>query len=97
MEYQLYKMLPFPVIAKQKELTYIYIGFNKVLFFCDPLRQRYEKMTTNELTGCFQPNEFTYVCREEIPIYTFVPDMDCEATCFTLQHREFLKTVSTGF
>jgi hypothetical protein len=28
-EYQLYKMLPFPVIAKQKELTYSYIGFNK--------------------------------------------------------------------
>jgi hypothetical protein len=59
---------------------YSYIGFNKELIFCHPLRQRYGKMTTNELIGCFQPNEFTYVCREKIPIYTYVPDMDCEAT-----------------
>jgi hypothetical protein len=37
-------------------------------------------MTTNELSGCFQPNEITYVCREEIPIYTYIPEVDCEAT-----------------
>jgi hypothetical protein len=54
--YQLYKLLPFPVVIKQEELTYGYIDFNKKLIFSDPLRQHYRKMTTNELTGCFQPN-----------------------------------------
>jgi hypothetical protein len=39
-------------------------------------------MTTNELTGCFQPNELMYVCEEGIPIYTYVPEVDCEATLF---------------
>jgi hypothetical protein len=37
-------------------------------------------MSTNELTGCFHPNEFLYVCREEIPRYTYVPEQDCEST-----------------
>jgi hypothetical protein len=66
-------MLPFPAIAKQKNVAYSYITFNKELIFSDPLRQRYGKMRANELTGCFQPNEFNYVCREEIPVYTYVP------------------------
>jgi hypothetical protein len=35
---------------------------------------------TNELSVCFQPNEIIYVCREEIPIYTYIPEVDCEAT-----------------
>jgi hypothetical protein len=78
--YNLYKMLPFPVAVSKEESTYSYIGFNKELIFSDPLRQHYGKMTINELTGCFQPNEFNYVCKEDIPIYTYVPDLDCEAT-----------------
>jgi hypothetical protein len=48
--------------------------------FSDSLRQRFGKTTTNELTGCFQPNEFTYACKGKIPIYTYIPEMDCEAT-----------------
>jgi hypothetical protein len=48
--------------------------------FGDSLRQHYGKITTNELTGCFQPNEFMYVCKEDIPIYTYIPEVDCEAT-----------------
>ena len=44
------------------------------------MRQHYGKMTANELTGCFQPSEFLHVCREEIPIYTYTPDVDCEST-----------------
>jgi hypothetical protein len=87
--YHLYKLLPFPTIAVQNELTYTYIVFNKEFIYGDSLRQRYGKMTMNELTGCFQPNEITYVCREEIPIYTYVPDMDCEAT---LLHPSTSKT-----
>jgi hypothetical protein len=78
--YQLYKLLPFPVIVKQKEISCGYINFNKEFMFSDSLRQRFGKITTNELTGCFQPNEFTYVCREEISMYTYIPQMDCEAT-----------------
>jgi hypothetical protein len=70
-EYHLYKLLPFPVAVRQQEATYSYIDFNKEFIFSDPLRQHFGKMSTNELTGCFQPNEFMYVCREEIPIYTY--------------------------
>jgi hypothetical protein len=32
------------------------------------------------LTGCFQLNEITFICKGEIPIYTYTPDLDCEAT-----------------
>jgi hypothetical protein len=80
MNYQLYKMLPFPTAVKVEEPTYTYVHYNKEYIFSDPLRQHFGKMTINELMECFKPNEFMYVCREEIPIYTYVPEMDCEAT-----------------
>jgi hypothetical protein len=64
----------------EQEYTYSYIAFNNEFVFGDPLRQRYGKMTTNDLTGCCQPNEFLYVCREHVTIYTYIPEMDCEAT-----------------
>jgi hypothetical protein len=73
-------MLPFPTNIKEEKSTYTYIHYNKEFIFSDPLRQHFGKMTANELTGCFQPNEFMYVCREEIPIYTYVSERDCEAT-----------------
>jgi hypothetical protein len=81
-EYHFYKLLPFPVKLQQKELTYSYIGITKEFILSDPLRQHYGKLTTNELTGCFEPSEFMHVCKEEeeIPNYTCVPKMDCEAT-----------------
>ncbi|PNF23406.1 hypothetical protein B7P43_G12246 [Cryptotermes secundus] len=78
--YQLYKLLPLPTNVKEEKSTYTYIHYNKEFIFSDPLRQHFGKMTANELTGCFHPSELTYVCREEIPIYTYVPEMDCEAT-----------------
>jgi hypothetical protein len=104
--YQLYKLLPFPVVVKKQEITYGYINFNKEFIFSDSLRQRFGKMTTNELTGCFQPNKLTYVCKEEIPIYTYIPEMDCEATLLhpsttkipdNCEYRFFKLTVSIGF
>jgi hypothetical protein len=79
-EYQLYKLLPFPAQIRKEETTYGYINFNKEFIFSDAVRQHFGKMSTNELTGCFHPNEFLYVCREEIPIYTYVPEQDCEST-----------------
>jgi hypothetical protein len=78
-EYHVYKLLSFPVLV-HKESTYGYINFNKEFIFSNSLRQHYGKMTINELSNCFQPNEITYVCKEEIPIYTYVPEIDCEAT-----------------
>jgi hypothetical protein len=78
--YQLYKVLPLPIALSRKNSTYAYVNFNKELIFNDPLRQHYGKMSANELSECFHPNEFYYVCKEEIPIYTYVPDWDCEAT-----------------
>jgi hypothetical protein len=59
--YQLYKLLPFPISVKEEECTYSYIHFNKEFIFSDPLRQHFGRMTANELTGCFHPNEFIYV------------------------------------
>jgi hypothetical protein len=37
-------------------------------------------MTSNELTRCFHPNDISYVCKEEIPIHTYIPETDCEST-----------------
>jgi hypothetical protein len=79
-EYHLYKMLPFPVAIREEDFTYSYISFNKEYIFSDSLRQHYGKMSSSELIGCFQPNELMYVCKEDIPIYTYIPDIDCEAT-----------------
>jgi hypothetical protein len=73
-------VLPFPVAVKEEESTYSYIGFNKEFIISDSLRQHYGKMTANEITGCYQPNESLYVCKEEISIYTYITEMDCEAT-----------------
>jgi hypothetical protein len=87
-EYHLYKMLPLPVSIDKRKSSYGYVSFNKEFIFSDALRQHYGKMTANERTGCFQPNQITYVCKEEIPIYTYVPEVDCEAT---LLHPSTLK------
>jgi hypothetical protein len=79
-EYHLYKVLPFPVKVNEKESMYSYVNFNKEIIFSDSMRQHYGKMTLNELTSCFQPNQLMYVCKEDVPIYTYVPEADCEAT-----------------
>jgi hypothetical protein len=80
-EYNLYTLLPFPVkVRKKEEVTYGYVNLNKEFIFSDTLRQHYGKMTSNELSGCFRPNEVTFVRKEEIPMYTYVPEVHCEAT-----------------
>jgi hypothetical protein len=78
--YHLYKLLPFPVAVQKEESTYSYINFNKEFIISDSMRQHYGKMTTKDITGCYQPNEITYVCKEDIPIYAYIPELDCEAT-----------------
>jgi hypothetical protein len=79
-EYHLYKVLPFPVEVNEKESMYSYVKFNKKIIFSGSMRQHYSKMAMNELTSCFQPNHLMYVCKEDVPIYTYVPVVDCEAT-----------------
>jgi hypothetical protein len=64
----------------KEESTYMYINSNKEIIFIDPLMQHYGKMSINELNECFQPNEYLHVCKEEIPIYSYVSDVDCEST-----------------
>jgi hypothetical protein len=33
-----------------------------------------------DLQSCFKPNELHFVCQETVPIQTYVPNEDCEAT-----------------
>lgn len=77
-QYHLYKLLPFP--SKQQDALYHFIDFHKEFIFSDSMHQHYGKLTSNELQLCFQPNEFHFVCKEEIPLYTYVQGMDCEAS-----------------
>jgi hypothetical protein len=72
--YHFYKLLSIPVTVQQERFAYSYIGFNKEILFSNPLKQHCDKMNTNELTGCFQPNEILYACRKEIHI----PERDCK-------------------
>jgi hypothetical protein len=44
------------------------------------MRQRYGKINHPELQVCFTLDELTYVCKEILPISTYTPKEDCEAT-----------------
>ena len=46
----------------------------------DAMRNKYGKMNYQELQNCFTPNEFSYVSQATIPILTYIPNEDCEAT-----------------
>ena len=48
--------------------------------FTDAMRQKYGKMSYPELQACLMPNELTYVCKEILPIFTYIANEDCEAT-----------------
>lgn len=78
MSYHLYKIQPFPV--KQQDRVFVYIESTKDFIFVDAMRQRYGKMNHPDLQACFTPNEITFVCKEILPIYTYTPKEDCEAT-----------------
>jgi hypothetical protein len=76
--YQLYKVQPFPM--KQHENAFVYIESKKDFIFADTMRHKYGKMNYQELQTCLTPNEFNYVCPETLPILTYIPNEDCEAT-----------------
>jgi hypothetical protein len=44
------------------------------------MRHKYGKLNNLDLQTCFRPNELNCVCQETVPIYTYVPNEDCEAT-----------------
>jgi hypothetical protein len=76
--YQLYKLQPFPI--QQQEKVFTYIKATKEFIFTNTIRQKYGKLSYSELQACFMPNELSYVCKENIPIVTYIPNMDCEST-----------------
>jgi hypothetical protein len=52
----------------------------KDFIFTDAKRQKYGKMSYPELQACLMPNELTYVSKEVLPIFTYIPNEDCEST-----------------
>ena len=76
--YYLYKIQPLPV--QQQEKVFVYIDSTKDYIFVDAVRQRFGKMNHPELQACLKPNELIYVCKETLPIITYTPNEDCEAT-----------------
>jgi len=41
---------------------------------------KYEKTSYPEIQTCLMPYELTFVCKEILPVFTCVPNEDCEAT-----------------
>ncbi|KAK7871643.1 hypothetical protein R5R35_001828 [Gryllus longicercus] len=77
-QFQLYKIVPFP--KQIEDNTFMYIDVTKTYIFKDSLHHKYGKMTLNELHQCFQPNDINFVCKEKTPVFTYIPNVDCEAT-----------------
>jgi hypothetical protein len=76
--YQLYKIQPFPF--EQQDNIFVYIEAKKDYIFVDAMRHKYGKSNHQELQACFTPNELNHVCQETVPILTYIPNEDCEAT-----------------
>jgi len=76
--YQLYKLQPFPI--RQKDNVFLFVVQKIYFIFVDAMRNKYGKMNYQELEACIMPNEFNYVCQETLPIFTYIPKEDCEAT-----------------
>jgi hypothetical protein len=87
--YHLYKIQPFPV--KQQDRVFVYVESSKDFIFVDAMRQRYGKMSYPELHPCLTSNELTYVCKETLPILTYTPREDCEATLIHPSTNSFPK------
>src|SRR5215469_3338428 len=70
--YQLYKLLPVPM--KQHANVFVYIGTKRDFIFVDAMKNKYGKMSHQELQACLMPNEFNYVCQGNLPIHTYIPN-----------------------
>jgi len=76
--YQLYKLQPSPI--RQQDNVLVYVEPKRDFIFVDAMRNKYGKMNYQELQACIMPNKFNYVCQETLPIFTYIPNDDCEAT-----------------
>ena len=65
---------------EQQEKVFVYFEITKEFIFTDAMRQKYGKMSYPDLQACLMPNELSYVCKENIPIVTYVTNDDCEST-----------------
>ena len=65
---------------EQQEKVFVYFEITKEFIFTDAMRHKYGKMSYPELQTSLMPNELSYVCKENIPIVTYVPNDDCEST-----------------
>jgi hypothetical protein len=72
--YQSYKLQPFPF--QQQETVFAYIEATKEFIFTDTMRQKYGKMSYSELQACFMPSELCYVCKENVPVVMYLPNVN---------------------
>ena len=67
-------------MKQQKKKVFVYFEISKEFIFRDFMRYKYGKTKYPELQTCVMPNGLSYVCKEKIPIITYVPNDDCEST-----------------
>ena len=82
--YHLYRNTPFPV---RRDNIYVFINSEEEYIFSDSLRQHFGKLTSNELTRCFQPNELLFICPEDIPIYAYIKQI-VKPQCYIHQQNK---------
>jgi hypothetical protein len=68
---------PSPLNSKK---VCVYVEITKEFLFINAIRHTYGKLSYPELQACFMPNDLHYVCKENMPIVTYVPNADCEST-----------------
>lgn len=73
--FHLYKVLSYPI---PRHDVFVFVHPVKEYIFVDSLKRQFGKMSTNELTGCFQPNLLQKLCKANVPIFTYVPDTNCD-------------------
>ena len=65
---------------EQQETFFMHIGITKEFVFTYAVRHKYGKLSYPGLQARLNPNEISYVCKENIPIVTYEPNEDCEST-----------------
>ena len=68
--YQLHKLQPFPMEQQGKE--FVYFEITKEFIFIGAMKHKYGKMSYPELQAYLMPTELSHVCKENIPIVTYV-------------------------
>jgi hypothetical protein len=84
--FYLHKVLPYPI---PKQVVFVFIYSLKDYIFVDSRKKKYDKISANELTRCLQPNALQSICKEDIPVFSYLPNGDCE---MTLNHPSSTQT-----